>query len=246
MHLSRLFVRFPAVAAIAIVVTLSTPRLASAAPIITLAPGTIAGYIPLDAFGGTLSNTLTAESVLASTIPGVSYAGEIWTSIGLAENGFAILGGGSNGTAVNQTLPNPAGPNNVLAPFWTDLTNVTVLQNVLTDGVSSWYVAEWRGTVVANGSRPVFQLWMGVGGAEDIAFSYDFASIVSTAGVTIGAEDKTGQYGAQLVGPLTTDLSVTTRDLPAVPAVPEPAMLTLLVTGTLAAACRRRRRIGRS
>ncbi len=240
MLLSRSLVRLTVAFMLCLAVTLAAPRIAAAAPMLSINPdpGNIFGYIPLDAFGGTGVSPVGAEGLVTLTVPNFVFAGETWTSLSFAENGFAIVGGGSDGTSANQTLPDPAGPNNVLAPFWTDLTGVDILTNVLTDGVGDWLVAEWRGTVVANGATPRFQVWIGLNGAEDVTFGYDFASMPSSVGVTIGAEDKTGQFGATLSGPLVADLRVTSQDLPA--AVPEPALLTLLLAGTAIAASRRR------
>ena len=52
---------------------------------------------------------------------------------------------------VNYTVPaftNPAAPNNVLAPFWTDLDLTSARGGAsrvatLTDGVSTWLVVDW-------------------------------------------------------------------------------------------------------
>ena len=79
-----------------------------------------------------------------------------------------------------QTLPDPARPNNVLAPFWTDLTGVGaqgIFAASLTDGVSTWIVVEWRVNVFGTTSGRVFQSWIGVNGVEDISFTYDPANL---------------------------------------------------------------------
>ena len=74
------------------------------------------------------------------------------------------------------TGPIPARPNNVLAPFWTDLDGTGapgILANVLTDGVDTWIVIEWQVNVFGTNDNRVFQAWIGISGPQDIAFSYD-------------------------------------------------------------------------
>ena len=55
----------------------------------------------------------------------------------------------------------------MLAPFWTDLDGTGapgVLVNVLTDGVDTWLVVEWRVNVFGTNDTRVFQTWIGVSG----------------------------------------------------------------------------------
>jgi uncharacterized repeat protein (TIGR01451 family) len=52
------------------------------------------------------------------------YNGEHYTTLGLVTNGYAIPGGLTLVSQIswdNQQFPNPAQPNNVIAPFWDDL-----------------------------------------------------------------------------------------------------------------------------
>ncbi len=67
----------------------------------------------------------------------------------MSSNGIVIVGGSTSAadaTAVNQSLPNAAAPNNVLAPFWTDLNPAAaggVRVGILSDGADSWIVVDW-------------------------------------------------------------------------------------------------------
>ena len=56
-------------------------------------------------------------------MPTFYYGGEPYTQIGVVSNGYIVLGGGTSSDIVftPQHFPNAARPNNVLAPFWTDL-----------------------------------------------------------------------------------------------------------------------------
>ena len=61
--------------------------------------------------------------------------------------------------------PTPSRPNNVLAPFWTDLDGTGapgVLVNVLTDRPEqAWIVVEWRVNVFGTTDQRRFQTWIG-------------------------------------------------------------------------------------
>ena len=51
------------------------------------------------------------------------YGSEPYTRVGVVSNGYLVIGGGTAADIVftPQTFPNAARPNNVIAPFWTDL-----------------------------------------------------------------------------------------------------------------------------
>ena len=144
----------------------------------SLDPGTIAGYIPLDLFGGTLQTTVGDETITNFNVPAFTYNGAVATQVGVDSNGYLVVGGGTqvDNNCCNLPLgPSPERPNNILAPFWTDLDGTGapgVLVNVLTDGVNSWLVVEWRVNVFGTNDTRVFQTWIGVGGPQDIAYSY--------------------------------------------------------------------------
>ena len=120
-----------------------------------------------------------------------------------------------------QTLPDPARPNDVMAPFWTDLDGTAapgIFVAVLTDGVSSWIVIEWRVNVFGTTSQRVFQTWIGINGIEDITFAYNPAALPAAPpagfGLTVGAENVEGSAGDQIAPtlpetPPTQDLRVT-------------------------------------
>src|SRR5262249_45920271 len=81
------------------------------------------GYLPLWLFGLPAIAGTGDETITNFTTPTFYYGGEAYSSIGMVSNGYAVVGGGdSSDVDFNpQTFPNPARPNNVLAPFWTDL-----------------------------------------------------------------------------------------------------------------------------
>jgi len=135
-------------------------------------------------------------------VPAFLYAGEIYDTIGIVSNGYIVVGGGTGADVnyINSDLPDAAQPNNVLAPFWTDLNPAAGGQewiNVLSDGVNSWIVVEWEAVPnFGDGLPNTFQVWIGIDGVEDISFVYGPA-ITGGDGdfLTVGAENKFGSSG---------------------------------------------------
>ena len=56
------------------------------------------------------------ETITNYTVPAFTYAGETYSRIGIVSNGYAVVGGGTSADVqfINQSLPNPTPPNNVL------------------------------------------------------------------------------------------------------------------------------------
>jgi hypothetical protein len=201
-------------------VATANPTVAGAqAGVPSLSAGTIAGYIPLDLFGGTAVLPIGDEQIINLDVPAYVYNGKTYTSVGVDSNGYLLAGGGSAEDNNCCNLPSgidPAPPNDMLAPFWSDLDGTGaqgILANVLTDGVGTWLVVEWRVNVFGTTSLRKFQTWIGVGGAQDIAFSYDDPSL--NAGgqpFGFGAENELGQ-GDMRFGPVPgTDQYVSSTD----------------------------------
>jgi subtilisin family serine protease len=185
-----------------------------------VAPGpTPAGYLPLDAFGITPTPIGDEQALNFTTAPFV-FAGKTYTRLGVTSNGYTVAGGADQAdvNATPQTLPDPARPNAVMAPFWTDLDGTGapgVLAGNLTDGVNNWLVIEWRENVYGTTSGRVFQQWIGTNGAEDISFTYDPTNLPAEPpagyGLTVGAENDEGTAGGQISGAPTQDLVVTSQ-----------------------------------
>ncbi|GAA4457898.1 S8 family serine peptidase [Phytohabitans houttuyneae] len=194
--------------------------LAGAVPgVPSLDPGTTAGYIPLAAFG-VAPNAIGDEEILNFNVPPFIYGGQTYTRIGIDSNGYAVVGGGTsedNNCCELTQIPDPARPNNVLAPFWTDLDGTNdqgIRATVLTDGVSDWLVLEWQVDVWGTDSNRHFQIWIGLNGEEDIVFAYDPAALPGAPtgqDLIVGAENVNGSGGEQLpAGTLPTeDLRIT-------------------------------------
>ncbi len=127
----------------------------------------------------------------------------------MTSNGYAIAGGGGSGDVnfVPQTLPDPAAPNNVLAPFWTDLNpgeggDLYAAEIADGDTGQSWIVLEWEEVPdFTSGADPsTFQIWVETTPGTE-AVSYEYGPVVGAGdpiGLTVGAENRDGTSGVML------------------------------------------------
>lgn len=163
---------------------------------------TPAGYLPLSLLGVAPIGGVGDETILNFNIPAFVFAGENWTRIGVTSNGYAVVGGGTAADIlfIPQRMPNPNPPNNVLAPFWTDLNPAfggALRAAILTDGVNRWVVFDFENVANYGDRAPnSFQLWIGLNGVEDISFTYGPVSEGDPdSGLAVGAENKFGNRG---------------------------------------------------
>jgi len=213
--------------------TVTGSRTASVAPVElagrqlgtpSVAPGTSpAGFLPLSAFG--ISPTAIGdEQFLVYDTPSFVYNGAPSTRVAVNSNGYLVVGGSGassdNACCPPQELPDTAPPNNVLAPFWSDLdgTDATgIYVATLTDGTDSWIVVEWSVHPWGSTVEKRFQVWIGSGGAQDISFTYPADARPDLTGLSeplvIGAENENGSGGQSTVDtPPTGDLVVTSTE----------------------------------
>ena len=176
---------------------------------IAVAPGsTPAGYLPLSLFGIPALAGVGDETIFNLNVPAFRYGSETYTRIGIVSNGYVVIGGGTAADVdfLNQSLPNPGRPNNVIAPFWTDLNpsaGGAVRAGTLTDGVSTWIVIDYDAVKeFSTAARDSFQIWIGVASnplAEDVTVAYGPIQGNGDGGlVTVGAENRAGNRGNNL------------------------------------------------
>jgi hypothetical protein len=219
------------------------------APIVSIAsvPGSSpAGYLPLSIFGTAPIAGMGDETITNFNVPNFLYGGTTYSRIGVVSDGYVVVGGGTGADVqfINQNLPDPAAPNNVLAPFWTDLNpgaGGAIRITILTDGVSSWIVIDFDAVKEFSTTRTnSFEIWIGINGTEDITFTYGTLQGNGDGGfMTAGAENFVGTSGQNYyvdgIGTLptsTTELKVST-----VPGVPgETRTVSFKVTGAKAGA----------
>ncbi len=193
----------------------------AAPPVPSLSSGsTPAGqWLPMELFANPIP--IGDEEVINFNVPSFVYGGQTYDRIGVVSNGYIVLGGGTGQDVEFQPpgIPNPAPPNNVLAPFWTDLDGTTspgIYAVSLTDGVNNWVVIQWTLDVWGNPGDPQsFQLWIGVNGVEDVSYGYVPGDLpTSPWDFEVGAETPDGSGGDTLginVAP-SSDLVVTTSE----------------------------------
>jgi hypothetical protein len=181
----------------------------------SIAPATDGAFVPLSDFG-VAPDPIGDEEAINYDVPPFVYAGDVYTTIGVVSNGYAVAGGADAGDIdfVPHTLPDAASPNNEMAPFWSDLdgTNADGIRaaQLCDDTDACWTVIEWRvqvfgGPTIGDPAVRVFQLWLGNNGVEDVTFTYDPANRPAAPptsyGLTIGAENVDGSFGGQIAAP---------------------------------------------
>jgi hypothetical protein len=195
-----------------------------APPILSIAPGVgpAGGYLPLSLFGITPIPGMGDDTLANFSTPAFTFGTEVYDAIGVTSNGYAVIGGGGSAdlSFIPQTFPDPNAPNNVLAPFWTDLNPGTgggVRIGILTDGVDDWLVVDWEG-VPTFGTTDLqsFQIWIQMTTVEAITYSYGAVTGTgSPDGLNVGAENRDGLSGVNLgVVPAAGDEYVVTAGAP--------------------------------
>jgi len=189
---------------------------ALAPPVLSITPGgSPAGYLPLSAFGiGPIAGT-GDETITNFNVPAFKYGAETYTRIGLVSDGYVVIGGGTSPDInyIPQVFPNPARPNNVVAPLWTDLNPAAggaMRIATLTDGVDTWLVADWEDVVVYGTSDPQsFQVWIQLGDTEGVWMTYGgLTPPYAPDGANAGAENRDGTSGQNITPTAGSDWTV--------------------------------------
>lgn len=176
---------------------------AAAAPVLDVSPDPAPfGYFPLASLGvapfGCPSNCDDGGFIL--NVPAFGYNGQTYSQVIWSVNGTLEAGTSSGlaASASNQNLPSTTLPNNIIAPWWTDL-NLGAGGNwyvaVLNAGPNQYTVYEWANVprFGDNSSTFSFQIWV-QNGTENIWFAYGpFAG--NTTDGTVGAENSDGTIG---------------------------------------------------
>lgn len=188
--------------------------------------GSPAGYLPLAGFGFGPIVSAGDETISNFTVPAFQYGGETYTGVGVDSNGYVVIGGGTaqdNDCCSPQTFPDTARPNNVIAPFWTDLsvdpaTGGGALRiGQLTDGASSWVVIDFDRVKTFNNDPALskvnsFEVWIRTGAAESVTMAYgDLEGNVDP--LSSGAENRDGTSGAN-IGPVASSEDYTVNTAP--------------------------------
>jgi hypothetical protein len=199
------------------------------------------GYLPLASLGVEPldDDDVDDEAIVNFDVPPFLYGGETYTRIGLVSNGYAVVGGGDDDDVKSraQTMPDERRPNNVIAPFWTDLADGGKQYQAIVDPHGSgieWLVLEWEDVPDQDGDLYSFQIWIQANTDQEAIFMVygRVDEVAEGRRFSVGAENKFGNRGQtvndeQGVPPLVgTDLSVMTT-----PIIPETHTITFTAKG---------------
>jgi subtilisin family serine protease len=164
-----------------------------------------AGYLALVGFGISAIASPGDDNIFNYNVPAFTYAGETYSRLGVTSNGYVVVGGGSGAPAQNQHLPSTDTPNNVIAPWWTDLNpgaGGAIRIGMLNDGADTWIVVDWAAVKEFGAAKyDTFELWIGVNGdahpGEDISVVYGTLQGNGDGGLlTVGVENRFGTQGS--------------------------------------------------
>lgn len=181
------------------------------------------GYLPLDLLG-VAPEPIGDEDMVNFDTPGFLVGGVTYTRVGVDSNGYLVLGGGSsqdNECCNLPSGPSPARPNDILAPFWTDLNGEgadgLLAAQVSDDSGNSWIVFEWRVNVFGTSDLRTFQVWLGLNGVQDVEYAYPADSLpYADPGqpFLVGAENALGQGDMSATLPADDYMVVSTAPTP--------------------------------
>ncbi len=189
----------------------------------TLTSGTLAyadacagGTTVMTARDDTLSAALTLPAAFATfPLMGLPTAGAVKVS----SNGFLSFDASMTGSAAdNLAIPNVATPNSLLAPYWDDLTNVTICRK--DDAVAGTVTFQWVGHIYNRAAETAqFQVVLRTTGVVDFIYGPTHRLNGSQIpqfgdnGATVGVESSTGSVGQQILFNTTGILPSTSRTL---------------------------------
>ncbi len=158
---------------------------------------------------------------------GAQWGDTTFGAFSVSSNGYLVIGEGTSedNDFIPQDMPNPARPNGVLAPYWTDLDlgdagDVHIA--VADDGANyTFFVIQWTeapiwGSCTTTCESRTFQIWLGTqyfadtynGGMSYITFEYDATAmgpgagdddgVIEDDGLNVGAEDTFGLTAVDL------------------------------------------------
>ncbi|MGN6693712.1 MAG: S8 family serine peptidase [Aquihabitans sp.] len=170
------------------------------------------------------------------------FNGQSYDEINVNSNGYIVVGSATSADNVccpPQESPDSAPPNNVIAPYWSDLSGDTgtpegeaplgVYGALFSDDEGhSWLVIETRLTDCcdgdpSHGDTKVSQVWFGLNGTQDITIDYDPENIPNSSGIeqepgdplaTVGVQNEQGDGDGwdPEADPLPTDFIVESTD----------------------------------
>jgi uncharacterized repeat protein (TIGR01451 family) len=183
-----------------------------------------AGFLDLGPAGIPLNPILDGDTTAVNAFSNIGpfeHYGGLFSNLVVAEDGLITVAGGYGGSPwVPQALPNPAAPNGVLAPLWSDLELSVAdgrgmrLATVASLGAA---IVQWDDAFEYTGGDPgpsvgKFQAWV-YNTVEDFRpeMTFEYEALGALPGLaTIGTEDITGSQATAIVNAADPAGSLTT------------------------------------
>ncbi|HHP7238854.1 S8 family serine peptidase [Longibacter sp.] len=137
------------------------------------------------------------ETVTSVPLPfNFSFYGETYSDVGIGSNGYLIFDGSAS-EFTNATIPSPAAPNAIIAPFWDDLdpSSAGAIYTRYDEAEDRFIVQYDDVAKFFSTNRYTFQVILYADGT--IKFQYETMDPADSA--TIGVENATGSDGLQVV-----------------------------------------------
>ncbi len=157
-----------------------------------------------------IGSCVTTASVVVPLPFPITFFGQAKTQLRLQKNGFLHFTNFVGfPTSPNLTIPNPADPDDLVAPFWDVLVPAPGTGGVLhrTDGVAPnrIFTAEWRDMMIVTGATPCFdngsrlnfqaRLFEADGSIQLHYGPFSAGTVAANISATIGLEDSAGGVG---------------------------------------------------
>jgi subtilisin family serine protease len=202
-----------------------SPAIAPTVDSITPGGSPDGGYLPLRTLGVAPIGGMGDESIANVNTPSFLWGDEPYTRVGVTSNGYVVIGGGASADVEfePQTMPDPARPNNVIAPWWTDLDlsqaatpNTGARIEILEDSTTgdAWLVIDYEDVATFGSCTPGpcdihdFQIWIGLADdpsvVEDVTMAHGELGTGVPGFTNAGAENRDGSSGVNMT-PLPAD-----------------------------------------
>ena len=133
---------------------------------------------------------------LSAAIPspaGFKFYGVAAAALRVSTNGWLTFAGiPADAAYANASIPDPAAPNGIVAPYWDDLANVTACRKVS----GSRETFQWDGVLYGTTTAVHFQAILDAT-TGTITFAYASNHAALGDGATIGVEDQAGTHATQ-------------------------------------------------
>ena len=169
--------------------------------------GVTDGYLPLSSFDIPGQPDVGDESILNFDVEPFKYGAETYTSLGVGSNGYLVVGGGTVDdirASAGAALPDPMRPNNVIAPYWTDLdpsAGGAIRVATVSDDTSgtSWIVVDYDAVRDYGSTKTnTFEVWLQTGDTEGQWIDYGTLHGPNGQPLTVGAENRDGTSGVNV------------------------------------------------